>query len=83
MDWKTLSWRQASPRAVQPDFARLAEACGAYGERVDDPAAVPDALKRALAENAAGRPAVLDFAVARTRLAQTREHYFTTYPQDD
>ncbi|RPE27047.1 acetolactate synthase-1/2/3 large subunit [Streptomyces sp. Ag109_O5-1] len=67
----------------QPDFARLAEACGAYGERVDDPAAVPDALKRALAENAAGRPAVLDFAVARTRLAQTKEHYFTTYPQDE
>ncbi|WP_217567246.1 thiamine pyrophosphate-binding protein [Streptomyces sp. GbtcB7] len=66
----------------QPDFARLAEACGAYGERVDDPTAVPDALKRALTENTAGRPAVLDFAVARTRLAQTKEHYCTTYPQD-
>jgi acetolactate synthase-1/2/3 large subunit len=60
---------------VQPDFARIAEACGCYGERVEDPAAVGGALARALEANGRGQPAVLDFAVARIRLPQTTEHY--------
>jgi acetolactate synthase-1/2/3 large subunit len=59
---------------VQPDFARIAEACGCYGERVEDPAGVEAALARALAANAGGVPAVLDFAVARERLPQTLEY---------
>jgi len=67
----------------QPDFAALAEACGCLGERIDDPAEVEPALQRALKANADGRPAVLDFRVARVRLAQTKEHYFTTFPQED
>jgi acetolactate synthase I/II/III large subunit len=65
----------------QPDFAALAEACGCHGERVDDPDEVEAALERALKANEAGRPAVLDMRVARVRLAQTREHYVNTYPQ--
>ena len=32
-----------------PAFERLCEAAGGYGERVEDPAALPDALERALA----------------------------------
>jgi acetolactate synthase-1/2/3 large subunit len=43
-----------------PDFAALAEAYGAHGERVSDADAFPAALERALA---AGGPAVLDLQV--------------------
>ena len=59
---------------VQPDFAKIAEACGCYGEQVTDPAAVDDAIVRALAANESGVPAVLDFIVARARMQQTYEH---------
>jgi acetolactate synthase-1/2/3 large subunit len=60
---------------VQPDFAKIAEACGCYGEQVVDPNAVDGAIARALAANERGIPAVLDFIVARTRMQQTYEHY--------
>ena len=66
---------------VQPDFARIAEACGCSGERVEDPADVDAAVSRALEANAAGIPAVLDFIVARERLLGTLEHY-TFYPRE-
>ncbi len=42
------------------DFAALARVLGAYGERVEDPAALLPALKRALAS---GRPAVVDVVI--------------------
>jgi acetolactate synthase-1/2/3 large subunit len=60
---------------VQPDFAKIAEACSCYGEQVTDPAAVDGAIARALAANQKGVPAVLDFVVARARMQQTYEHY--------
>ena len=41
---------------VNPDFAALARAFGAYGENVERTEQFPDALERALT---AGRPAVL------------------------
>jgi acetolactate synthase-1/2/3 large subunit len=63
---------------VQPDFAKIAEACGCYGELVTDPAAVDGAIARALAANQKGVPAVLDFIVARERMQQTYDH-FTFY----
>jgi acetolactate synthase-1/2/3 large subunit len=66
---------------VQPKFAAIAEACGCYGERVEDPAEVIPALRRALAANGNGTPAVLDFHVARERLLQTFEH-FGFFPQE-
>lgn len=47
-----------------PDFAVLAAACGAYGERVTDPRQLPDALRRGLAENGQGRAAVIDVVTA-------------------
>ncbi len=65
--------------AVQPDFGRIAEACGCFGRRVDDPAEVDAAIAEALDANSRGVPVVLDFSVARERLRQTREHY-TYYP---
>jgi len=48
-----------------PDYAKLAESCGAYGEKVEDPAEVIPALKRAYDALANGQPAVLDVRIAR------------------
>jgi acetolactate synthase-1/2/3 large subunit len=31
-----------------PDYEMICQACGGWGERVEDPAALPDALARAL-----------------------------------
>ena len=63
----------------QPDFAAVAAGCGCYGEQVTAPAAIEPALRRALAANVAGQPAVLDFRVAPDRMEQSREH-FNLYP---
>jgi acetolactate synthase-1/2/3 large subunit len=45
---------------TNPDFARLAEVFGCYGERVERPSEVRSALKRAFDD---GRPAVLDMII--------------------
>ena len=45
---------------VNPDFAALAQAYGAFGERVDETAAFPAAFERA---HEAGRPALLHLVV--------------------
>ena len=71
----------ATEFGVQPDFAKIAEACGCFGERVEDPAEIGASLGRALAANAEGRPAVLDFVVARERMLQSLEHY-GFYPEE-
>jgi acetolactate synthase I/II/III large subunit len=63
----------------QPDFAAVAAGCGCYGEQVTAPDAIEAALRRALAANIAGQPAVLDFRVAPDRMEQSREH-FNLYP---
>ena len=42
-----------------PDFAKLAEAAGGYGENVTETAQVGPALKRGLAQVRAGLPAVI------------------------
>ncbi len=63
----------------QPDFAAVAAGCGCYGEQVTAPDAIEPALRRALAANVAGQPAVLDFRVAPDRMEQSREH-FNLYP---
>ena len=46
-----------------PDFVKVAEAVGGHGERVEDPEALPAALRRALAAAQGGKPAVLDVVV--------------------
>jgi thiamine pyrophosphate-dependent acetolactate synthase large subunit-like protein len=47
-----------------PDYVKVIEAFGGYGERVEDPEALPDALKRGHEAVRAGRTAVLDVIVA-------------------
>ena len=47
------------------DFAKEAEAAGAYGETVRDPAEVMPALQRGLAETGNGRCAVISMWLAR------------------
>jgi thiamine pyrophosphate-dependent acetolactate synthase large subunit-like protein len=47
-----------------PDYVKVIEAFGGYGEKVEDPEALPDALKRGHEAVRAGRTAVLDVIVA-------------------
>ena len=47
-----------------PEYAMVAQACGAYGETVLDPALLPHALERALSAIHSGQAAVLDVHVA-------------------
>lgn len=50
---------------TSPDFVKIAEAGGAYAVRVDDPAALPDALEQAVqAVTVHGQQAVVEVAVA-------------------
>lgn len=46
--------------APQPDYAKVAEAFDAYGEKVEEPSDIEPALNRALQQIAAGRAALLD-----------------------
>jgi acetolactate synthase I/II/III large subunit len=46
--------------ASPPDYAKIAEACGAYGSTVKEPEDVLPGLQRALAEVKRGRAAVVD-----------------------
>lgn len=65
----------ATTFSVQPDFAKIAEACQCHGETVEDPAQIRPALERARAANARGVPAVIDFIVAKERLAGSVEFF--------
>lgn len=48
-----------------PNFAGIAQAMGAYGEKVTDPAVMPAALRRALEAVKGGQAAVLDCVTVR------------------
>ncbi|MGQ9782207.1 MAG: thiamine pyrophosphate-dependent enzyme [Nitrososphaeria archaeon] len=48
---------------VQPDFTKFAESDKCYGQRVERPEEVKDALEHALKSNLEGVPAILDFIV--------------------
>jgi acetolactate synthase I/II/III large subunit len=50
--------------APAPDYTRLAEAFGAYGEKVEKPEDVEGALRRGLQQLAQGRTALLDISVS-------------------
>jgi acetolactate synthase-1/2/3 large subunit len=47
-----------------PDFVKVAESVGGYGEQVTDPEKLQDALKRGLEANRSGNPAIIDVIVA-------------------
>ena len=49
--------------APSPDFALIAQACGCYGEKVQNLEDIQPAIKRALEEVRVGNPVVLDVAV--------------------
>ena len=61
--------------ALDLDFAKLAQACRCYGERVTEPGEIDKELRRAMDANAAGQPAVLDFIVAKERLKGSVEFF--------
>lgn len=46
-----------------PDFAGIARACHAYGQRVEDPIDLKEALRTAVDEVRTGRSAVLDVRI--------------------
>ncbi|MFC2056638.1 thiamine pyrophosphate-requiring protein [Chloroflexota bacterium] len=46
-----------------PNFALIAQACGAYGQTVEDPSALQSALRDALDQVRRGKPAVLDVRI--------------------
>jgi len=48
---------------VQPDFVKIAEASGCYGERIEAPVEIKPALERALKANDDGKIVVLEFIV--------------------
>lgn len=52
-----------------PDFAAIARACQCHGEKVETSGQIRPALERALVANAQGVPALIDFVVARERVA--------------
>jgi acetolactate synthase-1/2/3 large subunit len=56
-----------SSLSPSPDFAMIARAMGAYGEKVTDPEKLPGALERALEAVKNGQPAVLDTVIVDTR----------------
>ena len=43
-----------------PDFEKVVETCGGYGEKVEDPTQLMPALERALEEVRSGTPATLN-----------------------
>lgn len=47
------------------DFAKVAEALGGYGERIEDPAEVGPALKRGIEKTEEGVPTLLEFMTAK------------------
>jgi pyruvate dehydrogenase (quinone) len=51
---------------VNPDFAKLADACGIFGRNVDDPGELEDALRAALAHQG---PALVAVKVAKQELS--------------
>lgn len=59
-EMKTAGWDTATFE-TQPDFARLAQACGCLGRRIEKGSEILPALNAALEANAKGIPAVLDF----------------------
>lgn len=46
-----------------PNYSLIAQACGAYGQRVEEPSALQPAMRRALDKVRGGKPAVLDVRI--------------------
>lgn len=69
----------SSDYAAQPDFTKFAEANKCYGERVEKPQDIREALKRALDANQKdGVPAILEFIVGTFELPEGFHEYYET-----
>jgi len=56
---------------ISGDYAAMARAFGAYGERVSEPAEIIPAIKRGIAQTRAGKPALLEFMTSQeTRISK-------------
>jgi thiamine pyrophosphate-dependent acetolactate synthase large subunit-like protein len=56
---------------ISGDYAAMARAFGAYGERVSEPAEIVPAIKRGIAQTRAGKPALLEFMTSQeTRISK-------------
>jgi acetolactate synthase-1/2/3 large subunit len=49
---------------ASPDYAALAQACGAWGETVSDPNELPAAMRRGLEQNRQGKAALINVITA-------------------
>jgi acetolactate synthase-1/2/3 large subunit len=50
---------------ISGNYADMAKAFGAYGERVTDPSQIVAALKRGIAATEAGQPVLLEFITSK------------------
>ncbi|MGH7042188.1 MAG: thiamine pyrophosphate-requiring protein [Acetobacteraceae bacterium] len=56
---------------ISGDYAAMARAFGAYGERVTDPSQIAAAIKRGIAQTEEGKPALLEFITGKeTRVSK-------------
>jgi thiamine pyrophosphate-dependent acetolactate synthase large subunit-like protein len=56
---------------ISGDYAAMARAFGAYGERISEPAEIVPAIKRGIAQTRAGKPALLEFMTSQeTRISK-------------
>jgi len=58
-------------KKLSGNFADVAQALGAHGERIHKPDEIVPAIRRALAETHAGRPAVLEVMIKEEGAAST------------
>ncbi|WEK46286.1 MAG: thiamine pyrophosphate-requiring protein [Candidatus Andeanibacterium colombiense] len=54
---------------ISGDYAAFARALGAYGERVERPEDIADAIRRGIAATEAGQPALIEFITAKEKRA--------------
>ncbi len=54
---------------ISGDYAAFARALGGYGERVEKPADIADAIRRGIAATEAGQPALIEFITSKEKRA--------------
>lgn len=54
---------------ISGDYAAFARALGGYGERVEQPGDIADAIRRGIAATEAGQPALIEFITAKEKRA--------------
>ncbi|MFB0493542.1 pyruvate dehydrogenase (quinone) [Methylobacterium sp. OAE515] len=70
LEMKAAGFLETGVELVNPDFAAMARGAGIHAQRVEDPAALPDAMRAMLDHDG---PALLDVVSARQELAMPPE----------